>query len=133
MLACREFRGAEPGSANVTGHALFRASVRLRLKKIHRLQRPPRIHPLKFKTVAVEGFRLELHNRYAHLAELGVEGAEIISVRNRSYESLSLEAPMPGLDFRPHSGTRKSNAAGKNVRKLGTHQSSAAGDAGHLS
>ncbi len=58
------------GSANNTDHALVRASVRLRLKKIHRLQRTPRIDPLRLKTAAGERFRFELHNRFEHLAEL---------------------------------------------------------------
>ncbi len=36
MLDCRALRGADSGSANNSYHALVHASVRLRLKKVHR-------------------------------------------------------------------------------------------------
>ncbi len=59
---------------NVTDHALVRASDRLCLKTNQQCRRPLRIDATKLRTaVAGNGFRLQLQNRFALLAEVTQE------------------------------------------------------------
>ncbi len=73
LLDCRASRGADTGSASYTDHALVRASVPLRLKKLQRTRRAPRINASRLKMAAGDLFYLELHNRCSHLLGLAPE------------------------------------------------------------
>ncbi len=122
-LDWRSFLGGDSHSAHYTDHALVRASIRLRLKAKRQYKRPLRLDATKIRTDVGNGFRLQLHNHFALLAQV-TSGSWLASEWEAMKSATSEAAPLHLGESRclrqPFSYLLYPNAKRSRVRKHGT-------------